>query len=197
MSSRVCSGLIALAVGGLVALGVSGCTSGDDEATPSPSTSDSSSESPTPSVSPSTSPEPTAGSGGTAIGVDCLDLVSLDTMYQFDPNFGLDDSYSPASGTPGATAVADSGIACGWVQQTSGETIEISAAQPSADQLVELMAAAGADVTGAAFSTSGGKGIAQQFAGPYWVTASSSYFTAAADAQPLVDSAVAAVAALG
>lgn len=111
-------------------------------------------------------------------------------MYEFDPNFGLDDDYSPAVSSPAADVVAASGVSCGWVQQTSGEVIEIAAARPSADALASLRADAGSD---RAFSAVDGRGVVQVFSGPYWVVAVSSYFTTADDAALLVDSAVAAV----
>lgn len=108
-------------------------------------------------------------------------------MYEFDPNFGLLANYSPPAGSFGSTAVANSGIACGWVQQTSGEMIEIAVARPAEAVLAELKAAAGGD---GSFSSAGGAGTVQRFTGPYWVSATSTYFFKAGDAQLLVDSAL-------
>lgn len=169
------------------------CAPGSDAAAPSnsPSSTASPSAVPTPSSTSYSDSDPSPTStAGTPVEASCLDLVSLATMYEFDPNFGLSDDYSPAAGTVGATAEAASGIVCGWVQQTSGEVIEITAAQPSTDELARLRAEAGSDE---AFATLAGRGVVQVFRGPFWVTASSSYFGSGADADPLVSSALAAL----
>lgn len=110
-------------------------------------------------------------------------------MYDFDPNFGLQQDYSPAAGSPAATSVGSGGVACSWLQQTSGDTIEISVAQPDAAALADLRAAAGADSSGTEFfSSTGDVGTIQAFTGPYWVVATSTYFLAVEDARPLLDS---------
>jgi hypothetical protein len=127
---------------------------------------------------------------GEPVGLGCLDLVSLDTMYQFNPNFGLLAEYSPPTGSAGGAAEAHGGVACSWVQQTSGETIEIAVARPSKSALADLRAAAGSDES---FSSAGGAGQVQSFSGPYWVSATSTYFFEAGDARPLVDSVKAAL----
>ena len=171
---------------------LSACAPEDGDAAPSASPSNSPSASPSgsPSASPEPSVDPSPSSAATPVGAGCLDLVSLETMYEFDPNFGLDDGYSPPPGSLAARAASASGVACGWVQQTSGETIEIAAARPPADEFASLRADAGSDRS---FSVVEGRGVVQVFAGTGWVVASSSYFGSAEDAAPLVDSAIAAL----
>ena len=152
-------------------------------ATPTPSASASPSTSPSASASPSASP---SDDPHTVLDADCLDLVSLDTMYDFDPNFGLVGAYTPAAGTLAADAAADGGIACSWVQQTSGATIDIAAAKPG--DLATRAAAAGVSGDGSVFNADGLVGSVQVFDGEYWVVLTSTYFTRVADAQPLIDS---------
>ena len=133
------------------------------------------------------------------MSVGCTDLVSLETMYSYNPNFGAIPDFSPAGGTPSSTAVSDGGVACGWLQQSSGDVIEIGASSPPAAELATRRAAvAGSGSTSASgaeqfFDTSGGVGTATVFSGGYWIVASSPWFTTIGDAQPLIDSAVAAL----
>lgn len=174
-----------------VAVALSGCTDPGDpssspSASPSPSTSPSASASPAPSDDPVASP---SAGPSTPIDASCLDLVSLQTMYDFDPNFGLRDPFTPAAGSRGATAVGFDGVACTWVQQTSGDTIEIAVAAPPAAELTSLRSSAGETADGTTFfTTEGGVGIVQVFDGAYWIVVSSSYFGSAADASSLTGS---------
>jgi len=115
-------------------------------------------------------------------------------MYQFNPNFSLMPDYAPAAGTPTAVAIANAGLACGWVQQTDGEKIEISVAQPAPSTLAQLRAAASGEVApGEYFNSAGSTGTVQIFTGPYWIVATSAYFGAADEATILTDSVKAAL----
>jgi hypothetical protein len=120
-------------------------------------------------------------------------------MYDFNPNFGLDAAFSPKAGSSAATAVADRGTACNWLNQTSGGTITVSVARPGAAKLGQLKstAARGAASSGygdaAYFSTSGGAGRVDVFTGEYWLVATSVYFASTVDAGPLLTSALGAL----
>lgn len=118
----------------------------------------------------------------------CLELVSLDTMYAFDPNFAHDESYSADPGSLAATAVADGGVACGWVRETGGGEIVISVSKPGATKLASLREAAGSADGDAFFSLAEGSGVVQVFDGDAWITATSAYFGSAADAASLTAS---------
>ncbi|MCY7324755.1 MAG: hypothetical protein LH605_01310 [Microbacteriaceae bacterium] len=107
--------------------------------------------------------------------------MSLETMYEFNPNFGLVEE-APAPGSLAATAVANGGVACTWVQATDGSRIVIGVAQPSSTSLAELRA------SGAGFTSAGGVGTVQIFTDKHWIVASSEYFGTADDAQMLTDS---------
>ncbi|MFM9877277.1 MAG: iron ABC transporter ATP-binding protein [Rhodoglobus sp.] len=165
------------------------------EPTPTPTRSSTSTPTPTPTPTPTTTAE-----AGEPITIGCDELVNAQVMYDFNPNFALQNDYTPAAGSLGAQAVAAQGIACSWVNLTSGETIEISAAHLPTDQLEqrsnELVATSNTvptyDVEGY-FIVEGGVGTAQAFDPPYWVTATSVAFFEPGDAAPLMAAALGAV----
>ena len=130
---------------------------------------------------------------GERVDVDCLALVSLETMYGFDPNFSFDDSFDAEAGSLAATAVSDGGIACGWVRATGGSTIVISAAKPGSTKLAAIRSALGIADDGSSFDVVGGVGVLQIVEQDAWITATSYYFAVASDAALLTDSAAAAL----
>jgi hypothetical protein len=109
-------------------------------------------------------------------------------MYDFNPNYVLLNSFTPAAGTPAATALASKGVACRWENSTSGVTIDVSVAKPAPNKLGGLKSNAGSPADGfdGYFAVAGGTGTAQVFSGPYWATLSSKAFFAAGDASDLV-----------
>ena len=125
--------------------------------------------------------------------------MSAQVVYDFNPNFGLDRSFSPKAGTAAATVAADQGTACSWLNQTSGDTFEVAVARPAAASLASLKAkaAAGTPASGlgdaAYFSKSGLVGRVDVFTGAYWLVATSVYFGTANDAKNLVTAALGAL----
>jgi hypothetical protein len=129
--------------------------------------------------------------------IACDALLTADQLYAFNPNFGAAPDFEP-TGTAVATAVAeDAGTACGYLNQTSGEIIEIAVATPTA-QAAEARRNDAAlsstpvptygtppDVEGY-FIQSGGTGEAQVFHGPYWIVVDSPALFEPGDAQQLV-----------
>jgi hypothetical protein len=184
-----------------LAIGVlAGCVPGA-EPEPSATASLLPGESASPSAEPTPTPTATIESdpGATPFSVPCETLASLQTMYDFNPNFALTGSFSPSAGTPAADAAADQGTLCRWVNATSGEAIDFTASIPSPAQFEARKAAAasGTPVTGlgadAWFTSEHDVGTVQVFKGDKWVTVSSAWFTLAQDAQALVTEAVNAV----
>lgn len=153
-------------------------------------------ESPTPSTSASPTPTPTPEKP-TPVAIPCSDVVDAQTIYDFNPNFVLLNSFSPASNTLAAQAIQDQGTACRWINQTSKITIDIgiSSPGPNALSVAESSASSGTSVNGlgdaAFFSRSGGLGTVQVFSGEFWISAASPAFSAADDAMALVEHAVA------
>lgn len=187
-------GAIALAVGALAVGALAGCV-------PEPQPTSSPSIGSTPSTSPST-PAPsettTPQEQPTAVSIPCDSVVGAQTMYDFNPNFGLLSDFTPDGGTLAARAIAEEGTACRWVNQTSGDTIDVTISRPGPTALAEARdtAGAGTPVSGlgdaAFFSTSGDSGIVQSFSGPFWITGTSVYFSAGGDASGIMKDAVAA-----
>ncbi|MHC5796867.1 arginyl-tRNA synthetase [Lacisediminihabitans sp. FW035] len=196
--SRLRSTVIVVALAATVALALAGCVpEPGSQATPKPSRSSTSSASPSASATPS--PSPSTPAAATPTKIPCDTLVSAQTVYDFNPNFGLDSAFSPKSGSAAATAVAYTGTACNWLNQTSGDTFTVAVARPAATDLasVKAKAATGTPASGlgdaAYFSTSGGVGRVDVFSGAYWLVATSVYFGSAADANDLVTSALGAL----
>jgi len=133
--------------------------------------------------------------------VPCTTLVSLQTMYDFNPNFSLLGSFTPDAGTPAAEADKADGTVCRWKNDTSGDTIDISVASFDAGTLEAKAAATSSSSTKvgvygsdeAYFSSNGGVGEAVVFHGAYWVVVRSVAFFEAGDAQPIVSSVLAAL----
>jgi hypothetical protein len=192
-----------LCVGALSLIGLSGCA-----AAAAPSASGSASASATGGSSPSTSasasptatPTPTPTPAGTAVAMTCTQLLTLDDVYAFNPNFGTDPSYKPTSASA-KTAASFQGLTCGLLNQSSDGKIEISLTQPNAVLMMQQQDAAVASskivptygtppAVQGYFTVSNGIGEAQVFTGTYWLTISSSNFLEPGDAESLISSAL-------
>ena len=193
-ASRV---LVSLALAAVLAGAVSACAT-ETDATPAETSA-------TPTASATPTPTPTASQApitvGSPVSIGCDQLVSPDAIYAFNPNFGLSESYKPAAGTEAATIVEAKGIACGWVNQTSGEVIEVAVANLPADKLTDLKnnfvttsnSVPTYKVEGY-FEYNGTLGSAEAFNGPYWISAVSPAFFEPGDAQPIIAAALAGLA---
>ncbi len=156
--------------------------------------------SPTSSPSSTPTPTPTASVISTPITIDCNALVTRDEMYAFNPNFGLISPWTPKSGTAAATAKSEQGLACRWTNQTSGDTIDISAAHLDdasivalKDQAVEASTMVPTYGDEAYFSTKNGVGTATVFQGDYWLVATSVDFLEPGDPSDLITAALGAL----
>lgn len=128
--------------------------------------------------------------------IECDALLTPQNVYDFNPNFGADPDYEPsAKGITGI--VEEAGTACGWLNQTSGELIEVGVATPPPSALEARKNAAALDSTPVPtygtppdvegyFVHSDGSGEAQVFQGPYWIVIDSSSLFEPGDAQLLV-----------
>lgn len=179
-----------------IAMALSGCVGGDSAAPEDPS-EPSGTLSSTPS--PSSSPHATAQAepGSVPVKIACDSVISAQTMYDFNPNFALLANFTPEPGSAAAQAQQSDGTVCRWINQTSGDTVDVSIARPSSDvlEVVRREAEIGTQIHGlgveAYFSSAGDVGTAHAFPGSYWVTVSSVYFSTGADAQRLLAEAVA------
>jgi hypothetical protein len=184
--------LTPLAVAAIALIALAGCTPTGDGGTPS--------SSPDASGEPSTTPTPGATDDptGTPIPASCDQLVSPDTLFVYNPNFGAIDDYTPAAGTPGASALTYQGVACRWQNATNGQNIDVSVAELDDDTLTALKNAAFADSEmvptygDEAYFTvdSDSIGVAQVFQGPYWIVAESPVFFEPGDATEIIQSVI-------
>jgi len=175
---------------------LAGCTPADD---PEPDLTG-----PNPGVQPTGAPAPslTAHPTGTPVGATCDELVSPDTIYQFNPNFVAIHDFAPDAGSIAASAVAYQGVACRWQNETNGTNIDLSVAQLEDETLTALKNAAFEDSQmvptygeEAYFGVTGGVGTAQVFQGPFWIVAESPAFFEPGDATEIVQSVIAALGA--
>jgi hypothetical protein len=199
MPTSVSRVLVSLALAGLLATAVSACAS-ETEATPSEP-----SASPTPTASETPEPTDTAApmTVGTPVTIDCNTLVSPDAIYAFNPNYGLSESYTPAAGTEAATIAEAKGLACQWVNQTSGEIVQVAVADLPADKITALknnyvmnsnsVPTYGVEGYFEAPPAEGDLGTAEAFSGTFWISATSDAFYEPGDAQPIVEAALAGV----
>ena len=186
-------------------VGLSGCvgspkSSPTSSSDPTPSASVSASSSPSASASPAPpSATPSVPANGKPVTIGCNSLISAQAMYDFNTNFGLDTGFMPRAGSAAAIAVADGGVACNWINQTSGDTVTFSVARPGTDKLLALKstAASGTPVSGvgdaAYFRTVSGSGRVDVFSGDYWLVGTSVYFSSASEAAHLLKVALGAL----
>jgi len=184
-----------------LAFALAGCT-------PSPSPSGSATARNTPSAPPAREPSttaiptPTASVVGTPVGKSCVQLISNDDIYAYNPNFVPLTSYTPAAGSSGAQATAYKGVACRWQNETSNDVIDLSVAKLDAATIESLKNQAVAKSTlvptyqGADegyFSAANGTGTAIVFARSSWIVLTSQQFAEPGDAEQLVDGVIAAL----
>lgn len=195
MQSRTKTLGSALAVVAACTLSLAACAVLREAPLPSTTGSPSQSEAtdtPAPSDSPS---EP-----GEAVSIDCAALVTDQTVYDWGSgNWALDPNFEVEQGTFAADAVAHRGTACGWINLSSNEKLTVAVAALTGDDLADATseASGGTPVTtngvDAYFRTSAGIGTLQVFKDKYWISASSTSFFEARDAELIVGDALNAV----
>ena len=136
-------------------------------------------------------PEPTP------VALSCDKLLTPEQLYSFNPNVGADPGYKPKRGSLVAKVASRKGTACGWLNQTSNETVEFAVARPAASELTDMKDAAIStshavptygvppEVEGY-FAPGGDAGVVQVFSKGYWIVGSSSTFLEPGDPAELV-----------
>ncbi|WP_160141119.1 iron ABC transporter ATP-binding protein [Cryobacterium shii] len=196
---RLRAGLL-LAAGTVALVALTGCSS-DSAPAKTPGATATASATAAATSTPSAAPTPTPTPSGTPVTLACDQVLTLDDVYEFNPNYGTAPDFKPG-GALAKKAVEYDGLTCGLLNQTSGEMIEISVAQPNdvlLNQLKNTAASAGQIVptygtppaVEGYFGTSGGKGEVQVFTETYWVTLSSPVFGEPGDAEKVVSAALA------
>lgn len=171
----------------------------DTGAPPSPSPSATATPTPTTTAE----PEPAPTEQPDALDIACADLVDPDTMYAFDPNYALLGAGDPEPGSPAADALDAGGVACQWVRESGGGTIDLSVAALPDARIEELKNEAFASSTmvptygeEAYFEVEDGVGTAIVFQGEYWLVISSEAFFEPGEPTGIIESALGALAAL-
>jgi hypothetical protein len=178
LGSRV--GLIALSFA--VSVGLAGCL----QLGPSPATS---SPAPTPSATPTPTvkPTPTVAPTNRAFVENCGILITPDQLYAYNPNYVVDPNYAPKPGTVASAVKAQLGQTCGWINESSGDILEVAVAAPTASALAAAKTAAAGGTPISAYGEQGyfavkdGIGSAQIFMGSLWLIVSSPEFATTDD----------------
>jgi hypothetical protein len=181
----------------MAGLGLAACTSTGEPEAPETSAAATSST-PTPTATPTPTETTPPVDKGTPIELTCDELITPQAMYDYNSNFSLTDDYTPAAKTDAATIVDDyQGIACRWVNDSSGETIDVAVAHLEDYTLETLKNGLVKDSTSVPtysvegyFEVAGGVGQADAFSDPYWISAESDYFLEPGDAAPIVSTVI-------
>ncbi|CAN5140294.1 hypothetical protein BH09ACT5_BH09ACT5_04520 [soil metagenome] len=146
----------------------------------------------TPSPTPSATATPTPGPDTEPVTFGCSDAISAQVVYDFNPNVTLLSDFSPAQGTTAAQAVAQQGLACRLINQSSGEPIDIGVVHYTetgyAAKLASLASATTTDMFDGYFDVVDGAGFAQVVSKPYWVFVSAPGYTDPRDLAPIITS---------
>jgi len=145
------------------------------------------------------SPAPSAAASAEQIitlGKSCDQLISLQALYDFNPNYSANPKYS-SSGGLAQQAVDLGGVSCGYINLTSDEKVTVSAAKLSDTNVAKIstqMSGSGSttDVYGVpgSFGTQSGEGTAQVLDNNTWVIVQSSAFLDPKDAAGLMSAAM-------
>lgn len=171
----------------LLVLTLAGCVpTGSTAPTPEPTlTMPSLTPNPTPTITPTPGPETEP------VGLGCPDLLTAQAIYDYNPNVSLLPSFSPSDSSPAGQAIAQQGLACELINQTSGSRVDFGVVRYTADAYAAKLASVSASGTPAAdfdgyFDVTASGGLAQFFSAPYYLTVQSTEFGTAADIAPLV-----------
>ena len=197
---RLLRSTLLLATGTVAVVALVGCGSGSTPGATSSATATSGSTDATQTPTPTATSTPTPTAAGTAVALSCDQVLTLDDVYAFNPNYGTAPDFAPKTAS-GKTASEFQGLNCGLLNQSSGEIIEISVVQPNDVLTTQLMNKAAGNsqivptygtppAVEGYFAATDGIGEAQVFAGTYWVTVSSSEFFEPGDAEQLVSAAL-------
>jgi hypothetical protein len=111
--------------------------------------------------------------------------------------------WTPDVGTAAAGAVDAGGVACRWVLESGGGTMDLSVAQLPDDDILQLKNEAFASSQmvptygdEAYFEVEGGVGTAIVFQGRFWMVVSSEAFAEPGEPTEIIDSALSALATL-
>jgi hypothetical protein len=126
------------------------------------------------------------------VGKTCEDAMSLQALYDFNPNFAYDASLSPSSSSQAEKIVSIEGITCTYLNLSSGSQIVLSLAKLDEAGIATLekkLSAEGGEkatsvsspIIASFFSVSDGVGTQDILTNEYWISVSSDSFIAPED----------------
>jgi len=198
MRSRSLTFAFAVPVAAITLALLAGCALESKAVDPVASSTPTRTSTPTPTQTATPTSTPVSTVDGIPITITCDQLITPQAMYDYNPNFSLKADYKPAAGSLAAQVATQKGLTCGWVNQTSGDLIEVAVAHLPAAHLTELKntlvttshSVPTYNVEGY-FLLNGKTGEAQAFSDPYWIVATSTAFFEPGDAQPIVAAGIA------
>lgn len=123
---------------------------------------------------------------------DCEQILSAQEVYEYNPNVATDPAYSASA--LAQQVVSYDGVACGWINQTSGVPLSIAVArfsEPGQQAAREAAAAkAGASLLSGEdgyFRVTSSGGVVEAFVGQHWVVIESPAFSVEGDVAALLD----------
>lgn len=187
-SHRIRVGSIAAIAATLLLSGCAGNVSVPGAASDTSASAAATAQSSTPTASPS------ATAAGTPVTMGCDQVLTLQNVYDYNPNFGQNPSFSTPDQITPLTKIG--GVACGWINQTSGSTFAVGIAKPDAPTTAELTSQAASTLSSTPaygsspvqgyFGLQNGVGVAEVFSNGYQIVITSSDFGQAEDAAQLM-----------
>jgi hypothetical protein len=175
-----------IAVGLAVSTGLAGCLQlGPSPATPSAVATPSAASTPTPTSTPTVAPT------GQPFVENCGILITPNQLYAYNPNYVVDPNYAPKLGTFASAVKGQLGQTCGWINESSGDILEVAVAAPTPSALASAKTAAAGGAPISAYGEQGyfavkdGIGSAQIFMGRLWLVVSSPEFATVDDANAI------------
>jgi len=131
------------------------------------------------------------------VTLTCDQVLTTEQLSKMTPAIAAAPGFTPEKGSNAAKAVDDAGVACGYTNGQTGNTVAVSIARPTPDDLTALKNAAVTKsnvvptygvppkVIGY-FAVSRSVGVAQAFTGDYWVVVESKDYIEPGDASQVV-----------
>ena len=142
-------------------------------------------------------PTPTPTAKPTPVKLTCDQVLTASQLSAMVPAITADPGFTPAKGSDAAKAVDDDGVACGFANASTGNTVAVSIARPASDDLTALKNTAitksnvvptygtPPQVMGY-FTATGGVGTAWAFTGDYWIAVVSKDYIEPGDASQVM-----------
>ena len=138
------------------------------------------------------------------VGKTCKDVMSLQALYDFNPNFAYDASLSPSNASHAENILSIEGISCVYLNLSSGSKIVLSLAkldEMGLSTIKEKLSTEGAKkatsfsppVDASFFSITDGVGTLDILTNGYWVSVSSSSFIYPEDAAHFLETVLASL----